>query len=88
MCIYIIIGIVNNSIYAGDTHHYAIVNGTIIPVTQDTILQGTLIINGDRIDDLGVDIPIPADAEIVDADGLFIYAPWVGDIFYTFVFCI
>lgn len=58
---------------ADDTKQYAIVNGTIISVVQDTVHHGTLLIKGGEIADLGDDVSIPSGVEIIDGNGLFVY---------------
>ena len=55
---------------AGDV---AITNATIVTVTGETIENGTLLIQDDRIAALGTDVDIPAGVEVIDARGLFVY---------------
>jgi imidazolonepropionase-like amidohydrolase len=52
---------------------YAIMHATLITVTGDTIVNGTLLIEGERIAAIGTGIRIPAHCEVIDASGLFIY---------------
>jgi len=52
---------------------YAIRNATIVTVTGETIENGTLVIQGEKITVLGTGVSIPADAEVIDARGLFVY---------------
>ena len=47
----------------------AITNGTILTITQGTIAQGTVLVEGGRIVAVGEWIEIPDDAEIYDAEG-------------------
>jgi imidazolonepropionase-like amidohydrolase len=55
---------------AGDV---AITNATLVTVTGETIENGTLLILGDRIADLGADVTVPPGVEVIDAEGLFVY---------------
>ncbi|HGY92167.1 MAG TPA: amidohydrolase, partial [Planctomycetes bacterium] len=47
----------------------AIVGGTLHPVTSEAIEGGTLILEGNRIAAIGKDLPVPADARVIDASG-------------------
>ncbi len=51
----------------------AIVGGTLHPVTGRDIENGTLLIQDGRIVDIGMQIPIPAGAEVVDATGRHVW---------------
>ena len=46
---------------------------TVVPVSGDPIPGGTIVIKGDRIADVGKDLPIPDGAKVLDASGLFAY---------------
>lgn len=52
---------------------YAIRGGTVVTVTGATIQKGTVIVRNGLIEAVGADIPIPADARIIDATGMTIY---------------
>jgi len=52
---------------------YAIKNVTIVTVTKGTINNGTLIIEDDKIVQIGTNVSIPGDAEVIDASGLYVY---------------
>ena len=52
---------------------YAIINATIIPVTSDTVSDGVLVIEGEKIAAIGQNLEYPADLEVIDARGLFVY---------------
>ena len=52
---------------------FAITNATIVTVTNGTIENGTIVIDGDRIVALGTDVQIPAGAEVIDGAGLSVY---------------
>jgi imidazolonepropionase-like amidohydrolase len=47
----------------------AIVNGTVMTMTQETLERGTVLVEGGRILAVGADVVIPEDAEIYDAAG-------------------
>lgn len=51
----------------------AIVGGTLHTVTGGDLEGGTLVIQGERIVDLGTDVAIPAAATILDATGLHVW---------------
>lgn len=50
----------------------AIINGKVVPVTGDIIENGTVLIEGRIIKAVGKGLPIPDDAEIVDAGGKWV----------------
>lgn len=52
---------------------YAITGGTVHPVSGAAIPNGTVVIRGGLIEAVGANVPIPADATIVDATGAHIY---------------
>ncbi|MEM1096345.1 MAG: amidohydrolase family protein [Bacteroidota bacterium] len=52
---------------------YALTNARIVTVTNGTIENGTLIIEGDRITALGANVAIPAGAEVMDLSGQSVY---------------
>ncbi len=47
----------------------AIIHGTVMTITQGTLEHGTVLIEGDKIKAVGIDLPVPAGAEIIDATG-------------------
>ncbi len=51
----------------------AIVGGTLHPVTAPEIENGVLLLQDGRIAGLGVDLPVPAGARIVDASGRHVW---------------
>ncbi|MCZ6597861.1 MAG: amidohydrolase family protein, partial [Planctomycetota bacterium] len=51
----------------------AITGGTIHPVTGREIENGTIVIQGDRIVDVGRRVPIPVGAEVIDATGRHVW---------------
>jgi imidazolonepropionase-like amidohydrolase len=57
----------------GRTGTFALTNATIETITKGIIHNGTVIISGGKISGVGVDIPIPSGAEVLDCNGLWIY---------------
>jgi imidazolonepropionase-like amidohydrolase len=58
---------------AFDGDAYAIKGGTVVTVTGATIPKGTVIIRNGLIEAVGADIPVPADARVIDATGMTVY---------------
>src|SRR5215510_7122431 len=58
---------------AFDGDAYAIKGGTVVTVSGATIQKGTIIIRKGLIEAVGADIPIPADARVIDATGMTVY---------------
>ncbi|MGE0440864.1 MAG: amidohydrolase family protein [Gemmatimonadales bacterium] len=52
---------------------YAITNATVVPVTGPRLTGGTVIIRRGRIEAVGAQLPVPADATRIDGTGLFVY---------------
>ena len=52
---------------------YALVNATIIPVTGNVIENGTLIIKGNQIVDVGRNVDVPPGTKEIDCSGLYVY---------------
>ena len=52
---------------------YAITNARIVPGTGATIARGTVVVRNGLITAVGANVPVPADARIVDASGLTVY---------------
>ena len=52
---------------------YAIKNATLVTVTNGIIRNGTIVIQGDKITAMGTNVSIPADAEVIDGHGLYVY---------------
>jgi len=47
----------------------AITNGKVMTITRGTLVQGTVLIAGRRIVDVGVDVTIPPGTQVIDAAG-------------------
>ncbi len=52
---------------------YAIRNATIVPVAGPRISGGTIVLRGGRIEAVGAQVTPPADAQVIDGTGLFVY---------------
>ena len=51
----------------------AITNATIVPVVGARIPRGTVVIQNGRIAAVGANVTVPSDAQVIDANGLFVY---------------
>ena len=56
---------------------YAITNARIVPVSQPTIEKGTIVIRNGLIASVGANVSVPADARIVDGEGLTVYPGFI-----------
>ncbi|MFM8738870.1 MAG: amidohydrolase family protein [Cytophagales bacterium] len=52
---------------------FALTNATIETVTKGTINNGTIVLSGGKIQALGTNVTIPANAQVIDCKGLRIY---------------
>ncbi len=52
---------------------YAIRNATVVPVAGPRLVGGTVVLRGGRIEAVGAQVAVPADAQVVDGTGLFVY---------------
>jgi imidazolonepropionase-like amidohydrolase len=59
--------------HASNADAYAIKGGTVVTVTGATIQKGTVVIRNGLIEAVGADIPVPADARVIDATGMTVY---------------
>lgn len=67
LCLFVFIA-GNNAIQAEkDSNKLVIKNGYIVPVNADPIEEGIILIENGIIKDLGKNIPIPEEAEVIDA---------------------
>ncbi|MDX1629288.1 MAG: amidohydrolase family protein [Fulvivirga sp.] len=57
----------------GKTGTFALTNATIETVTNGTIEKGTLLIENGKISDLGTNVNVPDNAEVINCEGLTIY---------------
>ncbi|WP_425391070.1 amidohydrolase family protein [Ekhidna sp.] len=60
------------------TNKYAIKNATIVQAPGKTIQNGTVLIENGIIKAVGSSVSIPADAWVVDADSMFVYAGFIS----------
>lgn len=56
---------------------YAFTNATIVKDAQTTLKKATLLVRKGKITAVGVDLPIPKDAVVVDCSGKFIYPSFI-----------
>ncbi len=56
---------------------FALTHARIVTVTNGVIENGTLIIKDGKIAALGVDIPIPEGAEVIDCSGMSVYPGFI-----------
>jgi imidazolonepropionase-like amidohydrolase len=61
----------------------AIRNARLVPVSSPAIPRGTVVLRNGLIEAVGPDVPIPADAWVIDGDGLTVY-PGLIDALSTF----
>lgn len=52
---------------------YAITRARIVTAAGPVISSGTLVIRGGRIEAVGASVPVPADAQVIDASGQSVY---------------
>lgn len=57
--------------------YYAITNATIFVDAQTKLVKATLIIKGNKIENVGVGIAVPNEAKIIDVKGRFIYPSFI-----------
>lgn len=55
----------------------ALVNATIVVSPTQTLNKGILIIEDGRILNIGIDIPVPIDAQLIDLEGYLIYPGFI-----------
>ncbi len=65
------------------TSTFAITNATIVPSPGKKIENGTLIISDGLISDVGINVSIPSHAEIIDGNGLYVYAGFIDGMSHT-----
>jgi len=61
----------------GETKSILIKNGTIVPVKGKILKKGEILIKNGKIAEIGEKITAPADAQVVDAAGMFIYPGFI-----------
>jgi imidazolonepropionase-like amidohydrolase len=72
-----------NQVRAFDGEAYAIKGATVVTVTGATIQKGTVVIRNGMIAAVGADVPVPADARVIDGAGLTVY-PGIFDSYTSF----
>ncbi|MEM0940912.1 MAG: amidohydrolase family protein [Bacteroidota bacterium] len=84
MFLLLIVGFFSNNVIAqeGDlkpvTNKYAIKNATIVQAPGQIIENGAVLIENGLIKAVGTNISIPADAWVVNADSMFVYAGFIS----------
>lgn len=56
---------------------YAIRNATVALDPATTIERATVVLRAGLVEAAGVDVPIPADAEVIDGEGLYVYPGFI-----------
>lgn len=57
---------------------YAIKNATIVQAPGRVIERGTVIFENGVIKSIGANVPVPADAWVIDADSMYVYAGFIS----------
>ena len=55
----------------------ALINATLVVAPGQTIEKGRVVIHDGRVLAVGADIVIPVDAEVIEADGLYLYPGFI-----------
>jgi imidazolonepropionase-like amidohydrolase len=71
------------ALYAATPTVIAIHNARVIPVSGPALARGTVILRNGLIEAVGADIPVPADAWVIEGEGLTVY-PGMIDALSTF----
>ncbi len=66
-----------NGVYDERPSRYAFINATVVIDYQTVIQNATLIINNGKVEEVGTNLVIPKDAQVVDLKGKFIYPSFV-----------
>ncbi|MDF1503663.1 hypothetical protein PYV61_11955, partial [Roseisolibacter sp. H3M3-2] len=56
---------------------YAITNARLVPVSGAAIERGTVVVRGGLIAALGANVAVPADARVIDGNGLTVYPGFI-----------
>ncbi len=56
---------------------WAITGARVVPVTGPTLERGTIVIRGGVIAAVGANVPVPADAQVIDGAGLTVYPGFI-----------
>jgi imidazolonepropionase-like amidohydrolase len=65
------------------TRTYALTNATVIVKPGQTIPQATVVIKDGLIHAVGANLPVPADARVIKADSMFVYAGFIDALSYA-----
>lgn len=71
-CVFVLLSLVPT---AAQTRrgHFALINARVETITSGVIAKGTVVIRDGRIIGVGSDIPVPADAHVIDCSHLTVY---------------
>src|ERR1700694_3855616 len=61
------------ALHAGVPSVIAIRNARVVPVSSPAIPRGTVVLRNGLIEAVGAEVPIPADAWVIEGDGLTVY---------------
>ncbi len=79
----ILLSLMSGALLAGPPGAIAIRNARVFPVSGPSIAKGTVILRDGLIEAVGADIAVPADAWVIEGDGLTVY-PGLIDALSTF----
>lgn len=82
IAVFILAAVAAAPVFAGpagtaDARPILITNAVLIPVAGDRIEQGQILIRDSKIAALGTNVAAPADAEVIDAEGRFVYPGFI-----------
>ncbi len=66
-----------NGVHDARPARYAFKNATVVVDYQTTLQNATLLVNQGRIEDVGTNLAIPADATVIDLQGKYIYPSFI-----------
>lgn len=65
------------------TRTFAITNATVVQAPGQEMKEGTIVIKDGLIQAVGNNINIPADAQVIDAKGMYVYAGFIDGLSHT-----
>ena len=75
--------LITGAMFAAPPGAIAIRNARVIPVSGPAIAKGTVVLRNGLIEAVGADVTVPADAWVIEGDGLTVY-PGLIDALSTF----
>ncbi|MGD0298587.1 MAG: amidohydrolase family protein [Bryobacteraceae bacterium] len=79
----ILLSLIAGAIFAAPPGAVAIRNARVVPVSGPAIAKGTVVLRDGLIEAVGADVAVPADAWVIEGDGLTVY-PGLIDALSTF----